>query len=252
MKDVYCPFCQSENLVLAEIRKEDMLKQYDREARQMRNTVPDRTMKKWTGLLVTVCVALAGVALLAGIVLAICAPIKARWDYQRHQLHELRLEEMLAIQDLEGICDYIYDEHLCSYDYPKYSEILYMYGSYRFYEYNRKVLEDYKEDFYRNTYDEFRMREETEAICSKMIQSACETMQLCRQYSRDGIIYGDEAIFEEHYVKICGELRVMGISDQQLEWMSTKQENREEDSQYGQIVDLAVETYMGYYYPKAE
>lgn len=252
MKDAYCPFCQSENLVLAEIRREDMLKQYDREAQQMRNTVPDRTMKKWTGLLVTVCVALSGVALLAGIVLAICAPIKARWDYQRHQLHEQRLEEMLALQDIEGIYDYFYDEHIHTYDFPKFGEFLYMYGSYRVYQYNIKALEDYKEDFYRDTYDESRMREETEAICGKMIQSACETLQLCREYSRDGIIYGDEAIFEEYYGKVCGELRDMGISDQQLEWMSTKQESREEDSLFGQIVDLAVETYMGYYYPEAE
>ena len=252
MKDAYCPFCQSENLVLAEIRKEDMLKKYDREAQQMKNTVPDRTMRKWTGLLVTVCVALAGMALLAGIVLAICAPIKARWDYQTHQRHEQQLEEMLAVQDIEGIYNYVYAEHIHTYDFPKFREILDLYGRYSYYQYNVKVLEDYKEDFYRDTYDESRMREETEAICGKMIQSACETLQLCRQYSSDGIFYGDEAIFEEYYGKVCEDLRDMGISDQQIEWMSTKQENGEEDSRFGQIVDLAVETCMGYYYPEAE
>lgn len=252
MKDVSCPFCQSENPVLAEIRKEDVLKKYDREAQRMRNTVPDKTMKKWTGLLITVCVALAGLALLTGIILAIWAPIKARMDYRMHQRHEQKLEEMLAKQDIEGIYRYIYDKHIYSYDFPKFREIQYMYGSYSSYQYNREILEDYKEDTFRDAYDESRMREETEAICSKLIQYGSETMQLCRQYSRDGMIYGDEALFEEYYEEICRELREMGISDTQLEWMSTKQQNMVEDTLFRQIVDLAVEAYMGCYYPEAE
>lgn len=55
MKDVYCPFCLSENPVLAEIRRDQALAEYDNEARQMQSAVSQKAMKKWTGILLTIC-----------------------------------------------------------------------------------------------------------------------------------------------------------------------------------------------------
>ncbi|MDE5891859.1 MAG: hypothetical protein K2H45_02930, partial [Acetatifactor sp.] len=130
MKDVCCPFCQSENPVLAELRKEQILKNYDKELQRMRNTEPDKAIRKWTWRLIAGCGILTGVALLAGIVLAICAPIKARWDYQRHQLHEQKLEEMFAEKDIKGIYRYISDKRLYGSDFPKFGEIYSAYLSY--------------------------------------------------------------------------------------------------------------------------
>lgn len=250
MKDVCCPFCQSENPVLAEIRKEQILKGYDKELQRMRNTVPDKTMEKWTWRLVAVCGILAGVALLAGIILAICAPIKARWDYQRHQRHEQRLEEMLAGDDIEGIYQYMNKERLYTYDFPKFREIYNVYMQYTLYQSGKESLENYKEDIYRETYDKARMREETEKACRSLMEHAGEILQLCRQYGSDNILYGDETLFEAYYEMVCGELRGMGISDQQLEWMSAKRENMEDDPLLQQIVELAADVYMGHCYPE--
>lgn len=245
MKDARCPFCQSENLVLAEMHREELLKKYDREAWQMQSAVPDSAIKKWTGLLMGVCVALAGLALLTGIVLAIWAPFKARLDYRTRQRHERNLEELLVQQDMEGIYDYIYDNHLRSYSYPKFEEISRVYGSYEYYRYNRELLESYRDDDMWNGYEESRMQAQIEEGCGNLIEYAAYTLQRCRQYSRDDIIYGDEALFEEYYGELSGELQGMGLSDAQLEWLSTERKNMRDDAMFWQIVDLAVEFYEG-------
>lgn len=114
---------------------------------------------------------------------------------------------------------------------------------------NPVLAEIRRDDIFRDACDEARTREETETIGGKLIENAGYTLQLCRQYSRDNIFYGDEALFEEYYEEVRRELLAMGISDAQLEWMSVKRENMKEDSVFQQIVDLVVETYMGYYYP---
>ena len=251
MKDVYCPFCQSENPVLAELCKEQILKNYDKELQRMRNTEPDKAIRKWTWRLIAGCGILAGVALLAGIVLAICAPIKARWDYQRHQLHEQKLEEMFAEKDIKGIYRYISDKRLYGSDFPKFGEIYSAYLSYTLYQSYVEKLEEYKEDSYRDRYDESGMRAETEKTCRKLIEYACEGLQLCRQYCHDSIFYGNEALLEGYYEEICEELRRLGVSDRELDWMSRKQENAE-DSQLQQIADLIADVYMRYYYPASE
>ena len=62
MKDIKCPFCQSENPVLAEIRREQALAKFDADARQLQSAVSQKAMKKWTKLLLTVCGVLAGMA----------------------------------------------------------------------------------------------------------------------------------------------------------------------------------------------
>lgn len=122
MKDIKCPFCQSENPVLAEIRREQALAKFDADARQLQSAVSQKAMKKWTKLLLTVCGVLAGMALLTGIVLAIWAPVRARLNYQAHLRGQQELEELFAREDIEEIC-HILGRDKNAYNYPKFAEI---------------------------------------------------------------------------------------------------------------------------------
>ena len=73
---------------------------------------------------------------------------------------------------------------------------------------------------------------------------------LCRQYGRDRVIQGNEALFEGYREEICSRLREMGVSELLLEWMGREQDDMQEDSRFRQAVDLITEAYMKQYYPK--
>lgn len=249
MKDVQCPFCQSENPVLAEIRREEALAQYDEDARRMQSDIPRKAMKKWTKLLLTFCGVLAGTALLTGIVLAIWAPVRARMNYRAYLRRQRELEELFAREDIEEIC-HILSRDGGAYNYPKFEEIWDVYSAYSSFQYHAETLERYKEEVYRENYDESRMWEETERSADRLIWYAGNALRLCRQYGHDRVIQGNEALFESYREEICTRLRELGISDQLLEWMGREQDDMQGDSRFRQAVDLITEAYMKQYYPK--
>ena len=249
MKDIKCPFCQSENPVLAEIRREQALAKFDADARQLQSAVSQKAMKKWTKLLLTVCGVLAGMALLTGIVLAIWAPVGARLNYQAHLRGQQELEGLFAREDIEEIC-HILGRDKNAYNYPKFAEIWDVYSAYSSFCYYAETLEQYKEEVYRERYDEARRREETEQSADRLIWYAGNTLRLCRQYGRDRVIQGNEALFEGYRDEICSRLREMGVSELLLEWMGREQDDMQEDSRFRQAVDLITEAYMKQYYPK--
>lgn len=128
MKDSHCPFCHSENPVLAEIRKERTLSGYDEEAQKMQETVPRTAVRKWTGLMLAVCGVVAGMALVTGILVAAWGPIRAKLDYRAHLLRERELEELFAGQAIEQICQTL-SRDMDARDYPKFQEVWEVYGS---------------------------------------------------------------------------------------------------------------------------
>lgn len=244
MKDVRCPFCQSENPVLAEIRKEQTLKQYDREAQRMMDAVPDMAVKKWTRLLLIICGILAGAAVLAGLVMLLWGPIKAKIDYQVHQRREQELEEMLSRRDIEGICAYMNSEYIQSYQFRKFQEIRNVHVYYGFFQDYAEYLELYIDEDFRSVHGEQEVRETAESLALSLVSYGSQVMQYCRQYSRDRIIRGNEELFEEYDRNTRSRLEQLGMPPQLLEWMSLEQENKQEDDRFRQAVDTVVNAYV--------
>ena len=240
--DVRCPFCGSENMVLAEVRKERVLKQYDQEARQLKDTVRQKTIKRWEKILLVICGSLAGIALLAGIVIAVLGPIRARRDYQTRERQAQEMEALLDEQGLEGLCQYIQHQNVNISEFPKFRELWYMYREYCAFQDSIEFLDECQELFGQDREDE--MREALEERARLLTETACQTMQDCRQYSRDRVIMGTETYFEEYYELCCGWLRERGISQKLLTWMSLEQENKQKDPRFQEIVDRVADSYM--------
>lgn len=245
--DMSCPFCNSENPVMADIRKERILKQYDREAQEIRNTVHQKTMKKWTKVLLIICGIVAGGAFLAGIIMSIWGTYRAKIDYQIHLQHEQKMEALLAKDDLEGIYDYMSEKSLSLYEYPKYQEIWDVYGDYRYFIRYKEELEQYPEESVIQLYSKSERKELLEDTVWNLTVCAAYVMQECRQYSCDRVVQGTEQYFEEYY-EVCRSLfSRCGITDEQLAWMSLEQEKKQEDPQFGEIVNQVVSYYVQLY-----
>lgn len=244
MKEIRCPFCQSENPVLAELRREETLREYDREAQRMENAVPDMAMKKWTRLLLTGCGILAGAAILVGFIMLLWGPLKARIDYQVHQRREQELEELLAQRDIEGICVYMSDSHFKSYQFRKFEEIRNVHVYYGFFRDYAELLESYRDELHRDASEEEKIREMAGELAHSLVTCGSQALQYCRQYSRDRIIRGNEELFKEYAQDIRSALEQLGVSPQLLEWMSLEQDNKQEDDRFQQTVNIVVDAYL--------
>lgn len=249
MKDLHCPYCHSENPVLAEIRKERTLSGYDEEAQKMRETVPRMAVRKWTGLMLAVCGVLAGTALVTGIIVAAWGPIRAKLDYRAHLLREQELEKLFAGQDIEQIYQ-ILSRDMSARDYPKFQEVWEVYASYDSYRYSLEALEQYREDSHREIYDEPKMRAEAEQWARLLIGHAGDTVRICRLYGCDRVIQGNEALFSVYREEIITDLREMGITGELLEWVSKGPKDLREDPRFQQAVDAVVDTYVEPFYAR--
>lgn len=249
MKDSHCPFCHSENPVLAEIRKERTLSGYDEEAQKMQETVPRTAVRKWTGLMLAVCGVVAGMALVTGILVAAWGTIRAKLDYRAHLLRERELEELFAGQAIEQICQTL-SRDMDARDYPKFQEVWEVYGSYDAYRRSLESLEQYREEFRRETYDEPTMRAEAEQWACLLIGHAGDTARLCRMYGSDRVIQGNEALFSAYREEITDDLREMGITGELLEWVSMGPKDLREDSRFRQAVDAIVDAYAEAFYAR--
>lgn len=247
MKDVYCPFCQSENPVLAEILRDEALTRYDDEAQQMEATISRKAMKKWTRIILIICGILVGLALLSGIIPAIWAPISAKLNYRSHMRREQELEEMLVRQDIEGIYQALNGDDNVR-DYPKFEEIWEVYSSYSSYQLYMEMWNQYEEETYRELYDESEVQAELQRLGDRLIWYAGRTLSHCRQYGSDRVIQGNEALFETYEKEICIQLKELGISEQLLQWLGRKQEDMEEDPRFQQAVNLLTESFNDKYY----
>ncbi len=244
MKDVRCPFCQSENPVLADIRKEQTLEQFDREARQMKDAVPDMAVKKWTRLLLAICGILVGLAFLTGLVMLMGGPLKAKIDYRIYKQREQELEELLAEGDIEGIYEYMHSGDLRSYEYLKFQEIEYVYMYYGYFQDYLEYLEAYRDPEYRSLRDERRLREEIGDLASSLVNYGSQVMRHCRQYSGDRTIRGNEELFAQYDQEIRSRFQELGISGHLLEWLSLEQEDKREDELFEQAVETVTDVYM--------
>ena len=245
MKDARCPFCQSENLVLAEIRKEQTLKQFDREAQRMKDTVPDMAVKKWTRLLLAICGILVGLAFLTGLVMLAGGPLRAKIDYRIYRRREQELEELLSEGDIEGIYEYMHGGDFRTYEYLKFQEIEYVYMYYSYFQDYLEYLEVYRDAEYRGMRDERELREEIGSLTSSLVNYGSLVMQRCREYSRDRTIRGNEELFAQYDQEIRGRFQELGISGQLLEWLSLEQEDKREDELFEQAVETVTDAYAG-------
>lgn len=247
LKDVRCPFCQSENPVLAEMRREQTLSQYDREAQQMKDTVPDKVIKKWTGLLLTVCVILVALALLTGLVMYAGGPIRAKIDYRIYRQRQQELEELLSAGDIEGICEYMRGGDFRSYEYLKFQEIESVYRYYRDFQDYQEYLDVYRDAEYRSVRDEGKLREEIESYgyASSLVSYGSRLLRSCRQYSGDRTIRGNEELFARYDREIRDRFQELGISGQLLEWLSLEQdEDKQGDERFEQAVQRVIDAYL--------
>lgn len=243
MKDEKCPFCEAENPVLAQIRREQILGNYDREARRMRDSVPEGAVKKWTGVMLVICEILAGAALLAGLVTLIWGPVRARIDYRISERWERELEELLAQGDMEGICTYMRETDISSSEMRKFHEIESVYSAYRRFMEKAEYLDSLCGNEDGGAGAEQQSREQIEDSATSMVSQGGLTLALCRQYCEDRVIWGTETLFEEYAAQVRGKMEEMGVSGQLLDWMSRSQEGWREDDRFRQAVDAVTETY---------
>lgn len=244
MKDVRCPFCQSENPVLAEIRREQTLEQFDREAQQMKDTVPDMAVKKWTRLLLAICGIFVGLAFVMGLIMLMGGPLKAKIDYRIYRQREQELEELLAAGDMEGIYAYMRSGDFRTYEYLKFQEIEYVYMYHGYFQDYLEYLEAYRDAEYRSMREERELREEIGNLASSLVNYGSLVMRHYRQYSRDRIIRGNEELLAQYDQEIRNQFQELGISGQLLEWLSLEQEDKQEDELFEQAVETVTDAYV--------
>ncbi len=244
MKDEKCPFCQSENPVLAQIRRERTLGQYDREARRMRDSVPEGAVKKWTGVLLAVCEVLAGAALLISLATLVLGPVRARIDHRISERWEQELEEMLARGDMEGICAFMRDTDVSSWEMRKFHEIDQVYSAYACFTEKAEYLDSLYGGGSGKVGVEQELRDQVEDLVTDMISRGGMTLEYCGQYCRDRVIWGTEELFEEYAAQVRGRLEELGVPGQLLDRMSRAQEGWREDDGFRQAVDMVTDIYI--------
>ncbi len=215
LSEYYCPYCQSENPVMAEIRKEQILKGYDVEAEQMKDKIWAENLHKWTRRICIVMGVLVAFAVILLIGSSALGPIMAEGEYAVVQKHLEHLEKYYQAEDWENMQEYLWDKDCYDKNYEKYSQITDAYMELNKFRRELSEMLDIRDAepgvyYYNDLEDEFLHRAQgvfTYAVCS---------MQDARRAKNDRVILGNEDILQAFYDEVVNTMAVYDISEAEL------------------------------------
>ena len=123
LSEYYCPYCQSENPVMAEIRKEQILKGYDVEAEQMKDKIWAENLQKWTKRIGIAVIGIAILAVVLAIGAAVVGPIMAEGEAAIVKGHMEKLEKYYQAQEWESMQEYLWEDCPSDKNYEKYEQV---------------------------------------------------------------------------------------------------------------------------------
>lgn len=217
--EIRCPHCHSENVKMAEKRKEDLRKSFDREAEQMKQELPKKNVKK---IHVVMCILLAGILCLTvlGILfLVVWGKYSAKIKYDTMQKHMAKMEKLLEAEDYEGFFEYADRvEDLWEDSYEKYHQLQrvgdrtlkWMYSVYAGYQ---NDLEDGLEWM-----EEAERQQTMTGRLVTVLEEAAYALSDLQQYIYDRAILGNERLLKEWETDLLDFLETkLGLSEEEIE-----------------------------------
>lgn len=210
-----CPYCYSENEILAKKIKQDMLASYDTEAKEMEITVPKQAVRMWTKRFLMVLPAIVILAVVAAVVAIFAGRISADREYKAKQENQKKMEELFAEEDWKALCEYYYGhDDIYSMDFEKYREMI---QAYTWYEMFAETLDKIEALETLAIDSDERKREIYLSWINTASDEAQKVLSTCKTYSEDNSFKGNEKKLETMYQECADILSVFGCSKEEIE-----------------------------------
>ncbi len=214
-----CPYCHSENTRVADKMKSQILKSYDREAKNMEQSLPEEAVHRWTAYLTKGLLILLAVGVLAAVAAVICGRAFGGISHRGEAAHVKKLEAFCETGDYKALCEYMEEESLYGIKYQKYYEIKRVYSSFL-------SMKDDIMQINRIMEDDSLTEEEKADYAGYWVEMAMfhasEALTNGRQYIEDNIFMDNEEILES----ICNECRSsvagLGLSEEETDMLEQK------------------------------
>ncbi len=216
-----CPYCHSENTCVAEKMKSQILKSYDRAAKDMEKNVPGDAVHRWTVYLIKGLLILLAVGILAAVAAVIWGRVSGRLSHSGEAAHMKRLEAFCETGDYGALCEYMEKESLYGIRYQKYYEIKRVYRSFLSMENDMVQINQIMEN---DSLTEEEKADYSEYWVETALFHASEVLTYGRQYIDDNVFMDNEEILEG----ICNECRrsvaELGLSEEEMDMPEQKDE----------------------------
>lgn len=222
-----CPYCHSENVRVAENMKSEMLKSYDREAKNMEKNVSEEAVHRWTVYLIKGLIILLAVGILAAVAAVIWGRVSGGISHSGEAAHIKKLEAFCETGDYKALCEYVEKESLYGIKYQKYYEIKRVYRPFL-------SMENDIMQINRIMKDDSLTREEKADYAEYWVKTALfhasEALTYGRQYIDDNVFMDNEEMLKS----ICNECRrsvsELGLSEEETDMLE------QENADYGEYL----------------
>lgn len=215
LSEHYCPYCQSENPVMAEIRKEQILKGYDVEVQQMKDKIWAENLHKWTKRIGIVMAVLVCLAVILAVGSSFLGPIIAEREYAVIQGHLEKLEQYYQAQEWEAMQEYLWDKECYDKNYEKYSQVGAVYMELAKFRRELQEMADIR-DAEPGTYYYDDIENELLLRAHGLFSNAVLSMQDARKVKNDRVILGNEEVLQAFYNEVISTMNEYGITEENL------------------------------------
>lgn len=197
-KSLNCPYCGSENKIVAEKQKKEILDRYDREAKEMEVTVPRQAVNRWTKYVLLGLGIVIVLFIVITVITVIISGISAKFTYNKDQHQLERLEEYFQKQDWQGMNEYMDDKEIRTQIYSKYTEVNDAWNYY---------------DDYQNVVGIAGTEELALYYMYNVLEGTKKAME-------DKALLGNENVMEDFYNDAVNELKEKGFSEEEINEIS--------------------------------
>ncbi len=233
-----CPFCHSENKVMAEKQKKKILGQYDIEAENMMKTVPKKVVRKGTKWIFITGLSLAGLVVVIFIIAVLSGKIWGDISYDKQNTYKQQLEQYFQNQDLEGLCHYMKEQGLNGYYYTKYDQVK------TAYEYLSEIqfrLEEATEIMQNATWTEAEKKELSDYYVRSMIQYFQKLCIDCKKYIGDGAIPENDILLKQIQEEAMSIFLDLGFGEEEIDTFTTADQLSDNEEKSNEILNEIVD-----------
>lgn len=237
-----CFHCHSENPLMTQKRKSDVLHAFDVEAKQMKKELPKKTVKKAHKILVIVIAGIVVMLFTFGAIFIGVAKSKEKVAFEMMQMHLSKMENLFQSGDMDALMEYYYEMKDRDYVYDKYGQIFdvgyfdrrWVYDRYEEYKRHTETyyVTDRKEDY-------MRFRED---YLYWVLDSGRDSLQNMYLYANDRVILGNEEILiqwkDEMETFFVNEV---GLSEEELLYLRTFNADGQEEELLRDMARMIIE-----------
>lgn len=218
-----CPYCHSENKIVAEQKKKQILYGYDKEADTMKKTLPKKTINKWTKRTLIFSGIFVSILFVICLIVYISGQINAQKEYDKREDNVKMLEEYFTVKDFKALSLYMEEQDLSAFSFPKYDEIKKIYDSLIKIQERYAEIADIIED---DSYEEDMKLSLCGYQISSMISNGCNILTYCDEWVKDAKYMGNEECLVEMKENAISIFTDIGFSRQEAIDLMTE-ENKE-------------------------